>query len=291
MWASDALGAAPAVTPEEPGSLLHFRGGRGRAALALQGAGFDETATLAWVRQGHSEDRAEALLDPVERAYYESVPAQRRRSGYLLGRHAAKYALGAGSRAPQFCIEAGVMGQPVLTGPGCCDKEISISHQGEFACAVVGPATTPITLDLEAVDPRHTEAILARTTQRERALCGIGFESAPHEWATVLWTAKEALSKFLRCGLGCDLQVLEIAGMRHSGERLEGHFRNFPQYRFISWVPAPDYVLTLVLPAALALSVSRPDAPAHRVNDLPVSNDAKEDIFDVGSAFRHSADS
>ena len=284
MPACDAFDSGMGMTPEKTGFLLRFHGERGRAALSVHGAGFNEIATLAWVRAGHADSRAETLLHPLERSYYATIPAERRRNGYLLGRHAAKYALGAETRAVEVCIEAGSMGQPVLTGPGCGGRELSISHQDALACAVAGPATTPITLDLEAVDPEHTEAILAKTTQRERALCGIGLDGDTDEWATVLWTAKEALSKFLRCGLGCNLQVLEIGDLRKSAERLEGHFRNFPQYRFISWVPAPGYVLTLVLPAALELSVSTS-------NDSLFSKDAKEDISDVGFAFRHSADS
>ncbi len=281
MRASEAVGVDMGGPPGHIGTLLHLDGERGRAELAVHGAGFSEIATLAWVRAGHAETRPGMLLHPREQHYYERIPAQRRRQGYLLGRHAAKYALAAERYASSVCIQAGAMGQPVLKGPGCDGREISISHQQELACAVTGPATTPITLDLEAVDALHTEAILARTTPRECSVAATGAGSNRHEWATVLWTAKEALSKFLRCGLGCDLQVLEIADLCNQGDRLEGHFRHFPQYRFISWIPAPGYVLTLMLPRALALSVS---------NDSPISNNAREDIADVGSAFRHSTD-
>ena len=281
MRACDAVGGDQPVAPGGAGTLLALDGLRGRAALSVHGAGFSETATLAWVRAGHEGNRPGILLHPRERNYYESIPAQRRRRGYLLGRHAAKYALGAERCFAPVCIQAGAMGQPVLTGPGCDGREISISHQQELACAVASPATTPITLDLEAVDARHTDAILAKATHQERTLGGTGPDGARHEWATVLWTAKEALSKFLRCGLGCNLQVLEIADLSNLGDRLEGRFLHFPQYRFISWIPAPGYILTLMLPAALELTVS---------SESTISNNAREDMSDVGSAFRHSMD-
>jgi len=272
MPTSDRVSNSTETTADSGEPFPAFHGARGRAGLTVQGAGFHESATLAWVRAEHGESRPETLLHPQERAYYSRIPSQRRRQGYLLGRHAAKYALGAETFGPEVCIQAGAMGQPVLTGPDCGGRDISISHHDDLACAVAGPGTTPITLDLEAVDPAHTDAILAKTSKRERALCSLDFAGDPHEWATVLWTAKEALSKFLRCGLGCDLQVLELAGLWQRGDRLEGGFRNFPQYRFISWVPAPGYVLTLVLPTALTLSVA---------SNSSIVNTVREDLFDA----------
>ena len=70
---------------------------------------------------------------------------------------------------------------------------------------------------------------------------------------TQLWTAKEALSKALRCGLTCPVELLATEGAAFRGDAVTGRFRNFGQYRFESVLAGP-FAFSIVLPRSSSLS-------------------------------------
>ena len=76
--------------------------------------------------------------------------------------------------------------------------------------------------------------------------------------ATVVWTAKEALSKALRCGMTCPYELLEICGLEQRDGFFLGRFKNFGQYQFQSWQRG-NTVVTIVLPKKTELEFSFPD--------------------------------
>src|SRR3982074_420664 len=66
-------------------------------------------------------------------------------------------------------------------------------------------------------------------------------------WYTVIWTAKEALSKVLKCGMMCPFSLLETVALGQDASGYVGYFRNFGQYKFHAWV-LQNHVITIVLP-------------------------------------------
>jgi 4'-phosphopantetheinyl transferase len=130
---------------------------------------------------------------------------------------------------------------------------VSITHCDTVACAVAFPDEHPMAIDVEQVDA-HRAAVMERelATREIQALeaagCGAILARA------VGWTAKEALSKVLRCGLTCPSSLLTTRSVTAGEGRVFGEFENFAQYRFESWI-RPGLVLTLVLPRRTRLIV------------------------------------
>jgi 4'-phosphopantetheinyl transferase len=66
--------------------------------------------------------------------------------------------------------------------------------------------------------------------------------------STLIWTAKEALSKALTCGLMSPMEIFNLAGIYPLGRRIWGGlFQNFGQYKFIGWI-SRTVAMSVVLP-------------------------------------------
>lgn len=63
---------------------------------------------------------------------------------------------------------------------------------------------------------------------------------------TILWTAKEALSKVLKTGLTMDMKLFEINQLEER-DIYRGSFTIFTQYQFLSFI-IEDTVFTIVTP-------------------------------------------
>ncbi len=209
-------------------------------------------ATLAWAAVDDYpalRDRCGTFLHQRELEYFRTLPTERRRRSYLLGRHAAKEALLARAGvddATRIEIVAGVFQQPVVR-PGLPEPlGITITHSGRLACAVAFPEQHPMAIDVEDDDPDRTATmasqILPGEFDRARSAWRHG---APH--ATMIWTAKEALSKVLRCGLTVPFPLLAVTNLVEHPVSSGGEFEHFRQYRFETWQIGPT-VMTLVIP-------------------------------------------
>jgi 4'-phosphopantetheinyl transferase len=209
-------------------------------------------ATLAWATGDDYpalRDRCETFLHPRELDYFLTLPTERRRRSYLLGRHAAKQALTARAGMDDSTgieIVAGVFQQPIVR-PGLPEPiGITITHSGRLACAVAFPEQHPMAIDVEDEDPDRTATmasqILPEEFDRARAAWQPG---APH--AMRIWTAKEALSKVLRCGLTVPFPLLAVTNLVQAQGSVGGEFEHFRQYRFETWQIGPT-VMTLVVP-------------------------------------------
>lgn len=220
----------------------------GRAtALELRRAARTYRAVFAWSGVGEAVP-APALLHANELAYYRDLRAEARRRSFLLGRLAAKRALAGYFGHPcgaDLEIVAGVFGQPLVRSALPEHAAISISHSGEFGCAVAFPEEHPMAIDLERIDAASVAVIKEQLTAREVA--GAGEAAAEPAHFTALWSAREALSKILRCGMTCDAHVLELADIVAVEGGLAGAYRHFGQYRFRCWIWS-DYVLSMALP-------------------------------------------
>jgi len=85
--------------------------------------------------------------------------------------------------------------------------------------------------------------------------------------STLLWTAKEALSKTLCTGLMCPFTVFNIHSIMRINEfEFQGLYKNFTQYKFHSWIRGRS-VLTMTLPkwTEIVFETGQPCLPETRI--------------------------
>ena len=184
---------------------------------------------------------ANVYLHERERLYWETLQHPDRRVDYLLGRIAAKSALG--HWYPELSprrleIAFGAFGQPIAKVPDS-GHEVSVAHSGGHAVALAFPAGLGMAIDREPVasapelpaSPQSNdrlEALRRQMTARER---GLVRELDEAVGLAILWTAKESLSKALRCGLTVPFRLLEVRTCHLASGEARLTFRNFPQYQ------------------------------------------------------------
>ncbi|MGC4746929.1 4'-phosphopantetheinyl transferase family protein [Micromonospora sp. DT201] len=197
----------------------------------------------------------EEILHRRERHRFMRMRHERRRADYLAGRRAAKAAVThlCGITEPAaIWVEPGALQQPVLGGPGTCGVAVSLAHSQHVGAAVAFDVAHPVGIDLERVDPARAGILQTTLTPGEREITA-GLRMAGLTAATAVWTAKEALAKFLRVGLSIDLSVLEVAGWRTEGEWWRLEYRHIVSLKALVLV-VDDWVLALCLPARSAVS-------------------------------------
>jgi 4'-phosphopantetheinyl transferase EntD len=234
-------------------------------ALDLRRENYRASGALAWARTAEFAPvaaRADEFLHAEEREAYAALKVDRRRASYLLGRFTAKSALakcaGAGFRPTQTVIVAGIFSQPVVHGQAARTLGVSISHCDCLVGSVAFPEEHPMAIDVETIDPARTKVMLTQIRPEEnelaRARCG-----SPDLAATLVWSAKEALSKALRCGMTCPFELLEICELEACDGGWTGRFRNFAQYKFQT-CQRGDTAITIVLPKKTELGGALPDS-------------------------------
>lgn len=195
-------------------------------------------------------EQRSSILSDSELAYFEGLPVLRRRTSYLLGRFAAKNALASLVGEEDYrsiSIEPGIFGQPIVHHRRSIGYDISISHNSRQAVAIAFDAGHPMGIDIEEFDPALYETLLSAVPGEETRFWDRSENPSP-ELLLVLWTVKEALSKALRCGMMTPASVLAIASLDRSGScRYQSVFRNFGQYKALSWVSEAT-VISIVLP-------------------------------------------
>lgn len=202
--------------------------------------------------------RSHAWLHPSEAATWQTMGSERRRVGYLLGRYAAKRAAGRylGTEAlEEVEVANGVFQQPILRFPAWDIPQVTLCHTEHLALAVAHQPDHILGIDAEPLDPTRAHVLRPILSDAERARLGaLGFSG--EDGLLLLWTAKEALSKALRCGLTAPLGVLETDSMAWTGTGdLRCTFSSFPQYQGRCAL-ARGHGVALVLPKETQVSVS-----------------------------------
>lgn len=200
------------------------------------------------------EAASEAILHPDERRYLASIPAWRRRASFVTGRYAAKLALARVLGEVEFAelaIAAGVFEQPVLSRWAGSPVEVGITHSEDLACSVAFPSALPMAVDTEPIEESRAETMRTQILDEElEEVRRHGLDGAAA--CALVWTAKEALSKALRCGMTCPFELLAIERLERGSTPYSGTFRNFGQYRFYGWRAGRSFV-TIVLPKVCRL--------------------------------------
>jgi 4'-phosphopantetheinyl transferase EntD len=133
----------------------------------------------------------------------------------------------------------GVFEQPVLEVSNCSAVyDVSVSHKDTIAAALVFPQSHPAGIDIDVAVPSNIAALDRMLTPHERQL---------GQPKMIIYTAKEALSKVMRCGLTAPLHFLEVNSLQKEEIFYRGVFTNIPQYQFISFA-TEAYIITIVFP-------------------------------------------
>ena len=191
-----------------------------------------------------------AFLCRKELAYYQSLKFERRKSSYLLGRMAAKKALGQlypHIKYENMHIAFGVFDFPTIKDTSFGrNMQVSISHAGGLALALAFPEEHPMGVDMERVDTKQTEAIEGQMTTQDIAFLQAN-QLYSKDGLTLLWSMKEALSKVLKTGFMIDFQLLEINSLEIQGKQYIATFRHFPQYKALGYIHN-GFTYAIVLP-------------------------------------------
>jgi 4'-phosphopantetheinyl transferase len=194
--------------------------------------------------------QVEQILSPEELNYFLPLPAERRKISFLCGRFVAKVALASLGKERELSgvrISTGIFNQPVVSRTSAHPVHVSISHSDNLACAAAFPLAHPLALDVEQVDPKKTDIMASQSHPDELKLCadlGVTRDAS----ATLLWTAKEGISKVLQTGMTAPFEIFRINKVEcHSTNRFTGFFSNFAQYKFEAW-HLGSTMLTFVLP-------------------------------------------
>ena len=200
----------------------------------------------------------EEFLSDSENKRLKEFRFPAKREGFLLGRLAAKRALGALLKEPDLRrieIRSGIYGQPLVDHPRAGSAEVTLSHSHGRAVALAYPAEYPMGIDLETLASISAPTILGELEASPAELTWLATGGVAEAAACgVLWTAREALGKALRIGLNSPLGILALTEIQAAGEQAwASRYLNFPQCRCQSQV-MNGRVLSLAMPGDTHLS-------------------------------------
>jgi phosphopantetheinyl transferase len=203
-------------------------------------------------------EEREHFLHPDERDYFSSLKFERRQISYLIGRYCAKQALvrlSPGAPPGSIAIRHGVFQHPVVRGaaPGA---QVGISHAADWGAAVAFPEEHPMGVDIEEINGEKAATIRTQVTPAEFALVA-PLAGGEIRALTLLWTAKEAMAKTIRCGMMTPFSVFEVASAGLANGAIECAFANFAQYKATSYLLG-DLAVSLVVPKKSALHLAFP---------------------------------
>ena len=221
--------------------------------LVLRHGKIEQRACFAAVDAVPSEE----FLSGSEKAQLEGFKFAAKKQDFLLGRLAAKRALGALLQEPDLRrieIGSGDHGEPLVRHPQAGSAEVTLSHSHRLAVALAHSAAYPMGIDLETVSAVSAGTIigeLGASAPEQAWLAAAGIDDATA--CCVLWTAREALGKALKVGLNRPLGALALTDIRAVGEgNWVGRYLNYPQCRCLSQARG-DRVLSLAMPGEAEL--------------------------------------
>lgn len=175
------------------------------------------------------------FLHKEEKAYFMRLQYSKRKHSYLLGRYCAKHAISKYNKCNDFTeiwIENGIFHHPVVMQVPNINTQVSISHTEGIGAALAFSETYPMGIDIETMSSKKADIIRPHLSSSEVSLNM--FETIEAQFI-FLWTAKEALSKVLKCGLTIPLELLEISSTEKVENIIVSNFKNFKQYKVISF--------------------------------------------------------
>lgn len=136
-------------------------------------------------------------------------------------------------------ISKGVFNQPVIIFNKSF-PQISISHTDNIYSCLVFNEQFPMSIDIEEINKVKSQSILDQLTDFELK----NFDINP-TILTILWTVKEAASKFFKAGMYADFKIFEILEMSKKDNYIKCLFRNFSHIQSISCL-LENIVVTII---------------------------------------------
>ena len=178
------------------------------------------------------------FLHKKELAFFETLHYPKRQHSFLAGRYCAKQAIIQISPSPcepnKIAIIAGIFQQPIVYSKNHPNLQISISHTESYGAAISFPEAHPMAIDIETIDSNRKDTLQSQMTKKELDALPCFFKDRISH-LTLLWTAKEALSKILRCGFMVPFEMLEIGALIQQKQFIQSQFEHFTQYHALSF--------------------------------------------------------
>ncbi len=195
-------------------------------------------------------------LHVKELEYYLKLTYEQRVKSYLAGRYAAKKAVSSfvqEENLDQILIEQGVFHQPIIVHTHANNIQVSITHCDDLGAAIAFPEALPMGIDIERISVKRKGILKSQMTEREKEIIK-PFPYSEEVMLTLLWTAKESLSKILKTGLTIPLEILEVSKLEVKGNTVHGYFNNLSQY-CVSSLMFGEYVCSIAYPKNILLSL------------------------------------
>ncbi len=205
-------------------------------------------------------DDLATFLHPNEIAYYENLVADKRKFSYLAGRYVAKLATAKYLDEPNLTaieICPGVFDQPIVKHLSTDTPDVTLSHCDDVAVAIATEPGHITGVDIENIDFAKTHVFKTQITDREAGLAEECFEDFRVGYH-LIWTAKEALSKAIKCGLTVPFDILETEEYsRGANGAYVLRYKNFVQYKSVSWI-VNNHLLSITLPRKTNVNLKIP---------------------------------
>jgi len=183
-------------------------------------------------------------LSDYELGVFKQLGTEPRRKSFLLGRIAAKMAIARiqGSKPlNKIEIKNGVLNQPIVEAEGKPGMQISISHSEQTGVAAAFPHNILFGVDIEKLDDGKLETLQKMSSKDELKLALPGI--SPLQKFTILWTAREALSKCIKTGFSAPFPYFEVKTLTKESWGVSGDYSNFSKFKFAS-IKHKDSILT-----------------------------------------------
>ena len=200
-----------------------------------------------------------------EQKHLNSLTAQARIFSFCLGRYACKkaiQALVANINLHDIYIEKGVFTHPCPTHPTRRLPQVSCSHSAQVAIACAFPAQHPVGLDIEKISEKSYAAIKRSCSSEELnyiKTIQLKNPSTPLS-LTAIWSMKESLSKAIKTGLMSPFKLLEIQDLTFENGIWSNTFKNFSQYKCLTWhitINSVEYALSMSFPKKSILTLDK----------------------------------
>lgn len=195
-------------------------------------------------------------LGTKEYEYFSSLKYRKKRHDYLLSRLSAKFAatnLDISYVSENITITNGCFMQPCLHMKNCeSGYSVSITHCSNIGISAVFPDEYVLGIDFENIDAKSSDVIKEYLTENERIISRNG-----NDMITMMWTAKEALSKIIRTGFTANMKIFEISTTCSSDTENVFisdflYFSNMTAYSF----RFKEYIFSVVMPKNSDFSIS-----------------------------------
>lgn len=211
------------------------------------------------------------ILHQQEKKDYENWEFEKRIKSFLIGRYAAKKAIASltgEERLEEIMIQNGIFGQPIVKHAANQNIQVSITHCNNYGAALAFFEDYPMGIDMDLINENNCKLIESCITDKEKRL----IEQVPYDYSsalTLLWTARESLSKVLRTGLTTPMHIFAVKNIETSCDGIINNYENFAQYTTLSF-KLNEYMISITYPKNIQLNF---DVSSFKENFIRLTRD------------------